>query len=53
VDKEKERIRAEAESDLNFYLRYYQEITVRSQEMKTMVDKEIERLLTALKEIGK
>jgi hypothetical protein len=53
MKKEKEKLRKEAESDLNFYLRYYQELTVRSPEMKRVVDKEIDRLLEKLKEIGK
>lgn len=47
VSKEKQ----EAESDLIFYLRYYKELENRSQNLKEVVDKEIDELIEKLKEI--
>jgi actin-like ATPase involved in cell morphogenesis len=47
--KEKQRLR----KDLDFYLDYYKEVTVRSEKIKEAFDREIERIVEALKEIGK
>lgn len=43
----------ELEQDLLFYLRYYHELAPRSQQMKAVVEKEIERLEEEIKELSK
>ena len=39
----------EAEKDLLFYLRYYHELSPRSQNMKAVIEKEIKRLEELIK----
>ncbi len=41
----------ELEQDLLFYLRYYQKLAARSERMRAVVDKEIERIERELKEL--
>ena len=47
--KEKRRL----QKDLEFYLEFYKELSTRSEQMKKVVDLEIEKLVSRLKEIGK
>ncbi len=49
LKKEKRRL----QKDLEFYLEFYKELSTRSEQMKKVVDLEIEKLVSRLKEIGK
>ena len=40
------------QKDLQFYLEFYKELASRSDQMKKIVDLEIEKLVEKLKEIG-
>lgn len=42
----------ELEKDLSFYLRYYRTLSSRSERMKAVVDKEIERIEQELKKLS-
>lgn len=46
---EKEKLK----KDLDFYLDYYKEVAARSEKIREEFDREIERIVEALKQIGK
>ena len=53
MDKQTKREKARLKKDLEFYLDYYKEVSGRSEKIKEAFDREIERIVEALKEIGK
>ncbi|MBX3163331.1 MAG: hypothetical protein KF900_02530 [Bacteroidetes bacterium] len=53
MNKEREKIKNDLQKDLMFYLEQYKELSVRSKEMKRVIDKEISELIRKLKELGK
>lgn len=53
MDKQTKREKVKLKKDLEFYLDYYKEVTVRSEKIKEAFDREIERIIEALKQIGK
>lgn len=53
MDKQTKREKVKLKKDLDFYLDYYKEVTVRSEQIKEAFDREIERIIGALKQIGK
>ena len=52
MNEENKKEKEELESDLLFYLSYYNEVSARGYQIKMAFDKEIERIKKRLKEIG-
>ncbi|MDR2205707.1 MAG: hypothetical protein LBE36_06075 [Flavobacteriaceae bacterium] len=53
MTKQKERERKKLLKELDYFTRYYSEIAWRGKQIKEFYDHEIERIINALKELGK
>lgn len=53
MDKQTKKEKVKLKKDLDFYLDYYKEVSARGEEIKEAFDREIERIIEALKQIGK
>lgn len=49
----KEKQRKQLLKELDYYTRYYREVSIRGKQIKDFFDEQIERIIQALKELGK